>query len=241
MSVWSDFLWTPQFVTGSFVSGVLASGITFFSTRASDRRKFKQEKAMQARKEERDDKLRDDESLYNVAMEFAEVCTDILMNSVDIKGAFNLIRDLVFTQAGANDPKAEDKIDHAMRVSEESKRITKPYNKLRMIAPKNVIEAAVNVNAAMLAVLRTTPEPFARPITYKVAADAIENFINVFRAEVGKDAYTASDAQNQTMSFLANLKKQVHDYVEESKAEMNAAGFKTTPWDNLGGPEKPGR
>ena len=30
---------------------------------------------------------------------------------------------------------------------------------------------------------------------------------------------------------MQTLKKQVDDYLEEAKAEMKAAGFKTTPWD----------
>ncbi|QNJ90969.1 hypothetical protein HZU40_22400 [Mycolicibacterium fluoranthenivorans] len=54
---------------------------------------------------------------------------------------------------------------------------------------------------------------------------------NVFRAEIGKDMYTASKAQQRALGFLANLKQQVHDYMEESKTEMRAAGFTTTPWD----------
>lgn len=153
---------------------------------------------------------------------------------MDIKGAFNAIRDMVYNRAGADDPKADDKLDHATKASEEMKRIMKPYNKMRLIAPTNVIDAAVDVNAAMLATLRATTEPFAQPITRKAAGDAIEKFVNVFRAEIGKDMYTASKAQERAISFLANLKQQVHDYMEESKAEMKAAGFKTTPWDKRG-------
>ena len=114
---------------------------------------------------------------------------------MDIKGAFNAIRDMVYNRAGADDPKADDKLDHATKASEEMKRIMKPYNKMRLIAPTNVIDAAVDVNAAMLATLRATTEPFAQPITRKAAGDAIEKFVNVFRAEIGKDMYTASKAQ----------------------------------------------
>jgi hypothetical protein len=46
MSVWSAFLWTPQFLTGSFVSGLLGTGISFFGTRASDRRRFAHEDSL---------------------------------------------------------------------------------------------------------------------------------------------------------------------------------------------------
>jgi hypothetical protein len=235
MSAVSDFLTEPSFwwgsLAGSCVTAVIAPLITARSVRASDRRKATQENAMQDRKEKHEAKLRDEESLYTVAMDYAGVCTEVLENTIDIKGAFNAIRDFVYNQAGADDPKADDKFDHALKASEEMKRIMKPYNKMRLIAPANVIDAAVDVNAALLAVLRATTEPFAQPVTRKAAGDAIEKFINVFRAEIGKDMYTASKAQERATSFLANLKTQVHDYMEESKAEMKAAGFKTTPWD----------
>jgi hypothetical protein len=161
---WAHIFTTHEFWTGAIGSGLLTGAITYLSTRASDKRKFHHE-----------DKVRDEESLYNVAMEYAETCSDILMNFVDIKGAFNVIRDMLYNRTNADDPKAEDKIDHAAKAMEQMKRITVPYNKLRMIAPKGVIAAAVDLNTAMMAVLRTTPEPFAQPVTHKLAADALEN------------------------------------------------------------------
>jgi hypothetical protein len=71
--------------------GGLGSFTTYFSTRASDRRKVKQEEKMQARKDEREDKLREQESLYTAAMEFVEVSTDILVTTIDIKAAGLLV------------------------------------------------------------------------------------------------------------------------------------------------------
>ncbi|OXR39734.1 hypothetical protein B7C42_08195 [Nocardia cerradoensis] len=234
---WTHVLTTHEFwagfPSGALVSGIVTPIITARAVRASDRRKFAQEDRVLDRKEARENKIRDEESLYNVAMEYVSVCNEILMNSVDIKGAFNAFRDMVFNRAGAPDPKADDKIDHASKVAEENKRIVQPYNRLRMVAPKNVIDAAVKLNAAMLAVLRATTEPLAQPVTRKAAADEMENFINVFRAEVGKEQYTASEAHEKTISFLANLKRQVNDYVEESREEMRAAGFPSTPWDDM--------
>ena len=39
------------------------------------------------------------------------------------------------------------------------------------------------------------------------------------------------------LAFLTNLKKQVHECMEESKAEMRAAGFETT--NSMGQPGRP--
>lgn len=33
---------------------------------------------------------------------------------------------------------------------------------------------------------------------------------------------------------METLKKQRDDFIEEAKADMRAAGFKSTPWDNKG-------
>ena len=63
----------------------------------------------------------------------------------------------------------------------------------------------------------------------------LDNFINVFRKEIGRDEYTRSTAQQQVDTFLANLKKQVDAYMQEAKQEMRDAGFPSTPWDNMGG------
>jgi hypothetical protein len=60
---------------------------------ASDRRKAAQEDAMQTRKETREDKLRDEKSLYSAAQEFAYVATEILTETIDPKGVFNILRD----------------------------------------------------------------------------------------------------------------------------------------------------
>ena len=232
---WAHIFTTHEFWTGGVIVGGRGSVGTYFSTRASDRRKFKQENTVLDRKETREDKLREEESLYAAASEFTEVCTDILTNSIDAKGAFNAIRDMFYGRAGKADPKADDKLDHATKVTEQTKRIAVPFNKLRMVAPNNVLEAATQLNGAVLAVLRTTTEPFATPVTLKTAGDQLDNFINVFRKEIGREEYTQSTAQKQAVSFLGNLKKQVDAYMEEAKQEMKDAGFTSTPWDNLSG------
>ena len=56
---------------------------------------------MQTRKETREDKLRDEERLYSAAQEFAQVATEILTETIDAKGVFNILRDCRTTeQAG---------------------------------------------------------------------------------------------------------------------------------------------
>jgi hypothetical protein len=56
---------------------------------------------MQTRKETREDKLRDEERLYSAAQEFAQVATEILTETIDAKGVFNILRDGTTTeQAG---------------------------------------------------------------------------------------------------------------------------------------------
>jgi hypothetical protein len=231
---WAHIFTTHEFWTGGLIVGGLGSFTTYFSTRASDRRKAKQEEKMQTRKEEREDKLREQESLYTAAMDFVEVSTDILVTSIDMKGVFNAMRDLVFNRAGLDDPKAKEKLDHSEKVMDAQMRIAVPVNKLKLVAPVNILDSAMRTSAAIMTTVRQTTEPFAKPVAHKAAADELNNFYNVFRQEVGREPYTDEQAQQQALSFMETLKKQVDGYMEEAKAEMKAAGFKTTPWDNPG-------
>ena len=57
--------------------------------RASDRHKATPWDAIQTRK----DKLHDEESLYSAAQEFAQVVTEILTETIDAKGVFNILRE----------------------------------------------------------------------------------------------------------------------------------------------------
>ena len=61
--------------------------ITARSVRVSDRRKATQEDAMQTRKETREAKLHDEETLYSAAQEFAQVATEILTEPSMPKGS----------------------------------------------------------------------------------------------------------------------------------------------------------
>ncbi len=83
----------------------------------------------------------------------------------------------------------------------------------------------------MLTVLRTTTEPFAKPVALKAAGDELNAFTNEFREECGRGRYEQSNAERDAMSFMDTLSQQVDAYMEEAKRDMKAAGFKTTPWD----------
>jgi Tfp pilus assembly protein PilV len=247
---WTHALTTHEFWVGvplgALVTGVVAPIITARSVRASDRRKAEQEQRlqalkaeqeekMQARKEEREDKLREQESLYTAAMEFVEVSTDILVTAIDIKGIFNAMRDMFYNRAGLDDPMADAKFDHSEKVMDAQMRIAVPVNKLKLVAPTNVLDSAMRTSAAIMTTVRQTTEPFAKQVAHRAASDELNNFYNVFRQEVGREPYADERAREQALSFMEMLKKQVDDYIEEAKADMRAAGFKTTPWDNRPG------
>ena len=56
-------------------------------------RKEGHEDLTQAQKDERENKLREEQSLIAAAEEFTQVSTEILVESIDMEGAFNTIRD----------------------------------------------------------------------------------------------------------------------------------------------------
>jgi hypothetical protein len=246
MSVVSDFLTQPGFwwgvPLGAVVTGVVAPIITARSVRASDKRKadqdvkmqalkVEQDEKMQVRKEEREDKLRDQERLYTAATDFVEVANDIVVSSIDVKGIFNALRDMFYDRVGMADPMADAKMDHGEKVMAQMMRIAVPVNTLKLVAPVDVLDSAMRTFEAVKTLIQQTTEPFAKPIAHQAAAAELNNFYNVFRQAVGREPYTDERARDQALSFMETLKKQRDDYIEEAKAEMKAAGFKTTPWD----------
>lgn len=240
MSGFVEFVTTPEFLTGSFVSGLLGAGIGYVSTRSSDKRKFKQEEKMQTRKEDREDKLRDQQNLHTAAMEFVEVSSDILVSTIDIKGMWNIMRDWFYNQTGQDDPMAAGKFDHSEKVMNAQMRIAVPVNKLKLLAPKEVLDAATRATTAIMTTVRQTTEPFASRVAHKAASDELNKFISVFREAAGRDPYTDAETQAQAYAFMETLKQQVADFIEEAKTDMKAAGFKTTPWDApSGNPPEP--
>lgn len=95
-----------------------------------------------------------------------------------------------------------------------------------------VLDAASRLATAVMEVARHTTNSFAGQVARRAAGEELTNFINVFRAEVGKDEYTDTAQQKAAISFLSMLQKQSDDFVEESRDAMRAAGFAKTPWDN---------
>lgn len=229
---WTHMFTTHEFWTGAFVSGLLSCGLTYLSTRASDRFKAKHEVKMQDRKDEREDKLREQQSLYLAAQEFAQVATAILTDTVDVKGIFNVLRDALFNRTGQDDPKAAEKFDHSEKVVEAQKRIAVPMSKLKLVAPTTVLDAASRLSMAVLTTGRLTAEPVAQQVARKAAGEELTNFINVFRVEIGKPEYTDTAQRDAAVNFLTFLQRQSDDFVEESRDAMRAAGFAKTPWDD---------
>jgi hypothetical protein len=243
VSAVSDFLTQPGFWWGvPLGAGVFAPAIAALSTRASDKRKADQEREMlaikaeheekmQTRKEDREDKLRDQQNLQTAGMEFVEVSSDILMTTIDIKGLWNFMRDAFYNQTGQDDPMAEGKLEHSEKVMTAQMRIAVPVNKLKLVAPKEVLDAATRTTAAIMTTVQQTTEPFAGRVAHKAASDELNKFISVFREAAGRDPYTDAQTQAQVYAFMETLKQQVADFIEEAKADMKAAGFTSTPWD----------
>ncbi|STZ62313.1 Uncharacterised protein [Mycolicibacterium tokaiense] len=242
--MWFEIFTTHQFWAGVGGTGVVGVLGTFLNNRFSDNRKFKhedkklgrqedREDTTQAHKETREDKLREEQTLIAAADEFAQICSGILVDTIDTEGAFNTIRDLMNNVQGKDDTAVEKKIAHGQKVADAQKRIAAPHYRLKMTANSPAVLAASDrVVVAILAVARMTVEPFAVVMTQKVAADEMNNFAMVVRKELGKTEYTSDDSKKAVLSFLDTLQRQTDDFVEHARDEMKSAGFKTTPWDN---------
>jgi hypothetical protein len=125
---------TYEFWTGAVGGGVVTLAGNMIKDRISDGRKFKHENKMQdrkddreddvqARKETREDKLREEQTLIAAADEFTQICSGILVDTIDTQGAFNVIRDMQHNTTGTKDPAGDKKIDHAQKVVDAQKRI----------------------------------------------------------------------------------------------------------------------
>jgi hypothetical protein len=96
------------------------------SVRASDWRK--RTPCRPARKPAKT-KLRDEEHRYIVAPEFAQMATEILTETSDAGGVFNILGDWS-NRAGRDDPKTMEKFEHGEKVIEAPKRIAVPRSQL---------------------------------------------------------------------------------------------------------------
>ena len=214
MSGFVEFLTTPEFLTGAFVSGLLGSGIAYFSTRNSDSRKMAH-----------DDLKSNRQIIRDTATAFSEVCSSVFEKAADSKGIFNTVMDFVQDMEEIPDKKAMDKLEYAVDLMDETKRLTTAFNNLRVVAPVPVLERASALNAAVLALCRATTVPLAKPPLMLEAAKAMEDFTNAVRAELGLDPYTAEDAARAGTSYMEALTKQMDDYIKETREEFRRYGF----------------
>ncbi|WP_142276715.1 hypothetical protein [Mycobacterium persicum] len=229
MSAVSDFLTQSSFwwggLAGAVVTGVIAPLITARSVRASDRRKADQEERMDALKAEREDLRSNRQIIRETATAFSEVCSSVFEKAIDTKGIFNAVIDAAATMQGLPDKKALDKVEYAVDLVDETKRITTAFNNLRVVAPVPVLSAASKLNAAVLALISATTMPLAKPPLVAEAGKAMEDFTNAVRAELGLDPYTAEDADTARKSYMETLTKQMNDYIKETQEEARRFGF----------------
>jgi hypothetical protein len=223
MNAVADFFTQPTFwwggLAGALVTGVIAPMITARSLRKSDRFKAAQEDRVQTRKEEREDKLREQETLKETATKFSEVCSSVLEKAVDSKSAFNSIMDVAQKIQGKIDKKAFEKVEYAIDLMDEAKRITTAFNNLRVVAPVPVLQKASKLNAAMLALCKATTVPLAKPPMMAEAANAMEEFTNAVRAELGLEPYTAADGERAKATYMDALTKQMNDYIKQMQED----------------------
>jgi hypothetical protein len=229
MSAVSDFLTQPGFwwgvPLGAIVTGVVAPIITARSVRASDARKATQERAMDDRKAEREDLRSNRQILREAANAFSEVCSSVFEKAIDSKGVFNTVMDFVQNMNEIPDTKVMDKLEYAVDLMDETKRITTAYNHLRVVAPVAVLEKATALNVAVLQLCKATTQPLAKPPLMLQAGKAMEDFTNAVRAELGLDPFTAEDVNRVGTTYMEVLTKQMNDYIKETQAEARRFGF----------------
>jgi hypothetical protein len=118
-----------------------------------------------------------------------------------------------------------DKLEYAVDLMEETKRITTAYNHLRVVAPLAVLEKASALNVAVIALCKATTVPLAKPPLMLQAGKAMEDFTNAVRAELGLDAFTAEDVNRVGTTYMEVLTKQMNDYIKETQEEARRFGF----------------
>ena len=127
-----------------------------------------------------------------------------------------MFRDMFYNKTGEADPMAALKFDRAEKVVESNKRIATPFNKLRLAAPTNVLDAASRLNAAIVTVMKQTTEPFAAQVAMKTAGEELENFIECLPRELVAKVYGVRRAEGG-LDLHGKLKGQVEAYMREAK------------------------
>ena len=77
-----------------------------------------------------------------------------------------------------------------------------PMNRLRLVAPTNVLDAASRVTMALNATALYTTEPVAQQVARKAAGEELTKFTNIFRAEGGKDQYTDAAQREAALKHI---------------------------------------
>lgn len=180
---------------------------------------------MDDRKAERENRQSNQKILRETATAFGEVCSAVIEKAIDVKAVFNAIRDAALTAGGMPDSKEAEKIEFTTDLIDEMKKVTTAYNNLRVVAPIAVLQKATALNTAMIALTQATTMPLARPPLMKKAGEAFEDFTNAVRAELDLEAFTAEDAARAATSYMDSLKKQVGDYIKESREQAQRLGF----------------
>lgn len=180
---------------------------------------------MDERKAERENRQSNQKILRETATAFGEVCSAVIEKAIDSKAVFNAIRDAAVTAEGIPDPKELEKLEFATDLMDETKKITTAFQNLRVVAPVAVLEKAIALNAAMIALTQATTMPLARPPLMKEAGEAFEQFTNAVRAELGLEAFTAEDAERSATNYMDALKQQVAEYIKESREQAERLGF----------------
>jgi hypothetical protein len=165
------------------------------------------------------------EILRETATKFSEVCSSVMEKAIDSKSVFNGVMDVAQNIQGKIDKKAFDMVEYAVDLMNETKRITTAFNNLRVVAPVPVLQTASKLNAAMLALCQATTVSLAQPPLLAEAGNAMEDFTNAVRAELGLDPYTAEDGERARATYMETLTKQMNDYITETQAEARRFGF----------------
>lgn len=145
MSGFVEFVTTPEFLTGSFVSGLLGAGMGYLSTRNSDKRKMAHEDLRSNR-----------QIIRETATAFSEVCSAVIEKAIDSKNVFNSVLDAAQNMQRELDKKALEKVQYAVDLMDEAKRVTTAFNNLRVVAPVPVLQKASALNVAVLALTQAT-------------------------------------------------------------------------------------
>ena len=186
----------------------------YLSTRNSDKRKMAHEDLRSNR-----------QIIRETATAFSEVCSAVIEKAIDSKNVFNSVLDAAQNMQGELDKKALEKVQYAVDLMDEAKRVTTAFNNLRVVAPVPVLQKASALNAAVLALTQATTVPLAKPPLMAEAAKAFEDFTNAVRAELGLDAYTAEDANRARTTYMEALTEQMNDYIKETREEFRRNGF----------------